>query len=45
MKEKVVLNEVSSGNQPYSRHVRDLACKDPNIASLLVGMSPELADI
>lgn len=43
MKEKVVKIEPCSGNQPYLSHVRDIACKDPNIASLLLGMSPELA--
>ena len=43
MKEKVVKIELSNGNQQYLSHVCDIACKDPNIASLLLGMSPELA--
>ncbi len=45
MKEKVVKIELSSVNQQNLSHVRDIACKDPTIASLLLGMSPELADL
>lgn len=43
MKEKVVKIELSSVNQPYLSHVRGIACKETNIASLLLGMPPELA--
>jgi len=43
MKEKAVKIEVSNGNQKYLSHVRDIACNDPTIASLLLGLPPELA--
>lgn len=37
--------DLSSVNQQYLSHVRDIAYKDPAIVSLLMGMSPELADL
>lgn len=37
--------DLSSVNQQYLSHFRDIACKDPNIASLRLGMPPELADL
>ncbi len=45
MKEKVVKIELSSVNQQYFSYVRGIACKDPSIASLLLAMPPELADL
>lgn len=43
MKEKVVKIDLPSVNQQYWSHVRDIACNDPAIASLLLRLPPELA--
>lgn len=45
MKEKVVIIELSSVNQQYLSHVRDITGIDPTIASLRLGLHSKLTDI